>query len=82
MDARYTGARSDIYYDSMLGPYGALNTTNIKGYTLVDLSAKYNITEGLSVSLRIENVFDTHYSEIRGYATRGRGFYGGLSYSF
>ena len=64
-DFRYTGARDDMYYDSSLGPYGALNTKSIKEYLLIDLCAKYNVTEGLYALLRVENIFNTEYTEIQ-----------------
>ena len=82
VDARFTGASNDIYYDSSLGPYGALNTVGVEDYTLLDCSIKYQIIKGLAAMLRVENIFDTKYTEIKGYATRGRGFYCGLRYSF
>jgi vitamin B12 transporter len=81
-DARYTGARDDVFYDASLGPYGALNTTSVKEYLLFDFLMKYNITTNFAAIFRVENILNTNYSEIRGYATRGRGFYGGLKYSF
>jgi vitamin B12 transporter len=81
-DARYTGDRSDIYSDPSLGPYGALNTISVKEYILFDLCAKYNLTDGLLATIRVENILNTEYTEIRGYATRGRGIYAGLRYSF
>ncbi len=82
VDARFAGARSDIYYDAALGPFGALNTVGVEDYTLLDFSARYEIIKGFTAMLRVENIFDTKYSEIRGYATRGRGIYGGIRYSF
>ncbi|MBI4946026.1 MAG: TonB-dependent receptor [Bacteroidetes bacterium] len=81
-DVRFAGARSDIYYDAALGPFGALNTVGVEDYTLFDLSARYEIIKSLTAMIRIENIFDTQYNEIMGYATRGRGFYGGIRYSF
>lgn len=82
VDARFAGARGDIYYDAALGPFGALNTVGVEDYTLLDFSARYEIIKGFTAMIRVENIFDTKYSEIRGYATRGRGFYGGIRYSF
>jgi vitamin B12 transporter len=82
VDARFAGARSDIYYDSALGPFGALNTVDVEDYTLLDFSARYEIIKGFTAMVRIENIFDRKYTEIRGYATRGRGIYGGVRYSF
>ncbi len=81
IDVKYVGTKNDIFYNSSLGPYGALGTIGVEDYTLLDFSAKYQIIKGLSAMFRIENIFDTKYYEIRGYATRGRGFYGGLRYS-
>ncbi|MBI4929319.1 MAG: TonB-dependent receptor [Bacteroidetes bacterium] len=82
IDARFAGARSDIYYDAALGPFGALNAMGVEDYTLLDFSARYEIIKGFTAMVRIENIFDAKYTEIRGYATRGRGIYGGIRYSF
>ncbi len=78
---RYVGARPDIFYDSAIKPYGALNTVGVEQYSLFDLLVRYEIVKGFSASLRVENAFDTKYSEINGYSTRGRGFYFTLRYS-
>ncbi|MBI2618774.1 MAG: TonB-dependent receptor [Ignavibacteriales bacterium] len=82
IDMRYVGARSDIFYSSKLGPYGALASTPVADYALLDLSQRYHVDEHLSVSARIENVFDTKYSEINGFTTRGRGAYLSVRYAF
>lgn len=75
LNIRHVGSRSDIYYDSQRGPYGALGTVPVADYTLVDLSSKCNLNEYISFSVRIENLFNTKYSEINGYSTRGRSIY-------
>ncbi len=77
---RHVGARADVFYDSSLGPYGALGTVGVDQYTLLDLSARANIYKGLSAMLRVENVFNEKYYEIKGYTTRGRGVYFTLRY--
>jgi len=82
VDVKYVGARNDINYNASLGPYGALETVGVEDYTLLDFSAKYEIKKGLSAMIRVENILNTKYYEIRGYATRGRGVYGGIRYSF
>lgn len=81
-DVRYVGSRSDVFYNSALGPYGALGQTSIKDYTLVGISAKFKIIKTLVATINISNLFDTRYQEISGYSTRGRGFYLKLNYSF
>ena len=81
-DLRYVGTRNDIYYDSTLGPYGALGTTGLEDYTLLDIRAKYNVIKGFTVMLHAENLLNTEYYEIIGYSTRGRGLYASIGYSF
>ena len=82
VDFRYSGPRSDIYYSSTLGPYGALATKGMSDYALMDLSVRYNIFKGLMASFRIANVFDEQYYEIYGYTTLGRNYNLSLRYSF
>jgi vitamin B12 transporter len=79
---RHVGARKDIYYETALGPYGALSTTDIASYTLFDALAGFSFNEHTSAMIRVENVFDTDYTEIQGYSTRGRSAYITLRYSF
>jgi vitamin B12 transporter len=70
---RYVGPRIDLYYDSNLGPWGAQGMVNIDDYTLVDLNIRIRLTDNFNLFVNMENVFDTRYSEISGYTTRGRG---------
>ncbi|TWF35304.1 vitamin B12 transporter [Chitinophaga polysaccharea] len=80
MNLKYVGPRSDIYYNSASGPFGALATKGVGDYSLLDVLVKYNVISSLSTTLRVENIFDVKYSEIYGYTTRGRGFYLSLRY--
>ncbi|HVA98134.1 MAG TPA: TonB-dependent receptor, partial [Bacteroidia bacterium] len=82
MDVRMVGARTDAVFVSNLGPYGAEGTTDVAAYTLVDFNAKYNFCKHFSAGFRMENIFNTPYSEINGYTTRGRGEYVNLRYNF
>jgi vitamin B12 transporter len=79
---RYTGKRPDIYYDSALGPFGALNRKAVAAYTLADFSAVWRPTTTLCVNLRIENLLNVDYQEIYGFRTRGRGVQLGVSFAF
>ncbi len=81
LNVKYVGKKDDIFYDAELGPFGALGTQKVADYTLFDISAKYQVLQNLSAVLRIENIFDREYTEIRGYTSRGRGAYLSLRYS-
>lgn len=75
IDLRQVGARNDVYYESKLGPFGALGSVPVGDYTLVDFTQTVRLGSHLLVTGRIENVFNTKYLEINGFTTRGRGFY-------
>lgn len=82
VDTRYVGARNDIYYNNSLGPFGALATTGMEDYTLIDLSLKYDILKTLAATIKFENMLDTKYNEIKGYSARGKGVFFNFRYQF
>jgi len=51
-------------------------------YTVMSLAADYDLGEGRSAYLRIENLLDETYQTSNGYATSGRAVYVGLHASF
>jgi vitamin B12 transporter len=53
-----------------------------KPYTRVDLAGSYTITEHFQLFSRIENLFNEHYQEIKGYDTAGISAFGGVKLSF
>lgn len=73
--ARFIGNHSDIFYDSDLGPYGALNTVELDSYVLFDLLASWQINQHVAVRFKAENILNTHYVDLSGFTSRGRGFY-------
>ena len=79
LDLRHVGNRDDIFFD---GAVGGLNTTQVQDFTLVGFGVNYLLIEKLRLTFRIDNLFDTDYSEIRGFTTRGRGFSLKAGYSF
>jgi len=79
---KYVSKKNDVYYDYLLGPYGALGKTPVQAYTLVDLISGVKFNNNISGLVRVENIFNVSYSEIRGYSSRGRGFYFSINYSF
>ena len=69
-------------YDYSLGPYGALGKIPVSAYTLLDFISGVKFDEHTSVLVRVENILNVSYSEIRGYSSRGRGIYFSVNYIF
>ncbi len=82
LSSRFVGDRDDVFYSASLGPFGALDRTNIDSYNVTNISAYYTVSRHISFGLQIENIFDTEYQEILGYNTQGRGIFLQLSYEF
>ena len=80
LDLKIVSSRNDTYYDSNLGPYGALASTPLPSYTLVDFSQRFTLNKDCFINGKIENIFNVQYSEILGYTSRGRGFYLSVNY--
>jgi vitamin B12 transporter len=47
-------------------------------YLRFDLAASYQLNDTWKASLRLENISDTRYEEVRNFGTTGRAFYAGL----
>ena len=73
LSTQFVGSRDDVFYSANLGPYGAQDRTKVSGYNITDFSVGYDLSDRLSVSAKVNNVFNTDYVEINGYQTRGRG---------
>ncbi|UYY59208.1 TonB-dependent receptor plug domain-containing protein [Sphingomonas sp. S2-65] len=56
----------------------AANTTELDGYTLVDLRAELPVTEQVKLFARVENLFDEEYQTTYRYGTLGRSVYAGF----
>ncbi len=54
----------------------------LKGYVLLNAAAHYNVFSFLQLNARVENILDSDYEEVLGYATPGLSFYGGIKLSF
>jgi len=57
-------------------------TVTLKGYTLVNLAASYDVTKNLQLFGRVDNLLDREYEEVLGYGTPGIGAYAGVKVSF
>jgi len=54
----------------------------LKDYLITNLAAHYDILSFIRLNVRLENIFDTDYEEVYGYATPGFSIYAGVKLSF
>jgi vitamin B12 transporter len=59
-----------------------LDGESLDNYEVLDLTASYNLVDGLDVYGRVENLLDEDYEEVPTYNTSGAAAYAGLRYSF
>ncbi len=69
----YTGKRTKSKYD-------ANPTVDYDAYTLVDLTADYDVLPTLNIYARVNNLLDEEYQSVYGYATAERAYYLGFRY--
>lgn len=70
---QYSGARQD-------GDINTFAPVTLPGYQLLNLNARYQIEKNLSVSARIDNLFNHDYMLVHGYNTSGRTLFAGLNF--
>ena len=73
----YTGEQDDFFF----GTFPATRVT-LDGYTLVNLSGSYQLSDDIKLYARIENLLDEDYQDVFGYATQGIGGFAGIQASF
>ncbi len=77
-DAQYVGSRTDIKFN----PDWSTSDVETGKYTVVNLTANYDITKEIQVYGKIENLTDKYYQTVYSYATSPRAFSLGLRASF
>jgi vitamin B12 transporter len=70
---QYSGARQD-------GDINTFAPVTLPGYQVFNLNARYQIEKNLSVSARIDNLFNSDYMLVHGYNTLDRTLFVGLNY--
>ena len=75
INMNHVGKKNDIFYSMNIMPYGALDTKLLDGYTLFNLFIQQKVSNNVTASFRIENLFNKRYTELLGYNTRGFGMY-------
>ncbi|HEX8333508.1 MAG TPA: TonB-dependent receptor [Segetibacter sp.] len=81
-DVRTVSSRSDVFYNPVLGPFGALGRNTTEGFGLFNLSALWKISKQTTLQANCFNIFDKEYVELNGFATRGRSFFTTLRVNF
>jgi vitamin B12 transporter len=71
LSGTYTGDRAD--YSPTTG-----DTIRLGGYTLINFSTSYKLTDNLTITARVENLLNERYEEVAGYGTESSGIYWGL----
>ncbi|MEO8307843.1 MAG: TonB-dependent receptor [Pseudomonadota bacterium] len=74
---RYSGKSYDMNFDTF-----PAERVTLDQFTLVDIRAAYDITDKVSVSARVENLFDADYRAGYQYGTTGRAGYASVNYKF
>ncbi|HWL15031.1 MAG TPA: TonB-dependent receptor [Opitutus sp.] len=57
-------------------------TIDAEDYTVARLYAAWKLNERLTLTARVENLFDERYEEVNGYPALGRGVFAGATWSF
>ncbi|MDX1607445.1 MAG: TonB-dependent receptor, partial [Candidatus Competibacterales bacterium] len=73
----YTGEQEDFDFRT----FPAARVT-LEDYTLVDLNARYRLSEQFTLNARVENLLDEDYQDVFGFETPGIGAYVGVQGRF
>lgn len=72
-ELQYSGARQD-------GDINTFSPVTLPGYQVLNLNARYQMDKNISISARIDNLFNRDYMLVHGYNTLGRTLFVGLNY--
>ncbi len=73
LDAIFVGKRDDKVYSG-----GRVNRVQLNSYVLINFAASYDIFSYLELYAKVNNISDTYYEEVYGYATPGLSLYAGF----
>lgn len=74
----YVGKRNDLIFDNVTF---SSSRTQLDPYVLLNFAAHYTLSNFLRLHLRLENILDSDYEEVFGYATPSFSIYGGVKFS-
>jgi len=79
LNAQYNGAQDDIFFP----PWSqSSQVLELDDYTLLNLTANYQMNKQLSVYTRLDNLLDENYEEVYGFQSLGFGAVLGVRYNF
>jgi vitamin B12 transporter len=73
---------SGLFDTDFTSPSFGSDRVRLDDYTLVNLSARHQITDTVALTAAVKNLTDTTYEEVQGYATQGITLYVGLTGTF
>lgn len=79
LDLNTTSSVDDRF--NFVGADGVIRAGDSPGFTKVDLALSYSLTEKHKVHLKLENLFDEEYEEVKGYPAPGRTLLAGVTIS-
>jgi vitamin B12 transporter len=77
VDMIFVGSRDDKYFNGT-----QTERVKLKSYSLINIAAAYDVFSYLQLYAKVDNLLDTYYEEVYGYATPGLSFYGGFKLKF
>ncbi len=80
LDLRHVGDNLDFDFRGFA--FSPPTVFEMPDYTLLHLSASHRLNDRVTLTARVNNVFDRPYQEVLGYAGQGRTFYVGLRANF
>lgn len=75
-DIRHVSGNFDTQF------WGSYATVKLPAFTTLDVAARYDLTERVTLTGRVTNLFDTETRDVWGYANRGRAAYVGFNAKF
>lgn len=77
--ARFVAGNHDFDYTA--ASYGA-DVVRLGDYVVVDIAGSYKVNDRIELTARVDNLTDTHYEELYGYASAGITAYAGVRVRF
>ena len=72
-DAVFAGKRDDVIFSG-----GTTKRVRLDSYVLINLAVSYDMFSYLQLYAKVNNLTDTYYEEVYGYATPGQSLYAGF----